>query len=314
MTNLVPSFTRIILNIVSKNEPSTSVDVQYGERFSIQKLVFNKINLFDINFFTTDSNDQGVQIAIKNQISKVYYVLRNVAVVFLLLVLIYAGVRIAISSVAEDKAKYKKILIGWASSFALLLLLPYIMVTMLEISKIVMDLCESIMISLCGGNITQIEEDLLSSASGASATAMGSFVLGAILYWIIVFYQLKFFWIYFKRLFTTGFLIVIAPLVLVQYAFDKADDGEASSFKTWMTEFSLNIFMQPIHCVLYMIFMSIASNIITQAPILAALFLATMSRGERVIRNLLRVKNGNTVQSMKDSAVSHKKIMDLVGR
>ena len=135
-----------------------------------------------------------------------------------------------------------------------------------------MDFCERIMISLCGGNILKIEEDLLGKASNSSVTVISSYLIATLVYWILVFYQLKFFLDVCKRLFATGFLIVISPLVLVQYAFDKAGDGEASSFKIWLTEMGLNIFIQPIHAVLYMVFMSIASNIIEASPILAVIF------------------------------------------
>ena len=312
--NVIPSITKIIMDIVAKNTPYTNVDSQYGNAFSIQKLVFNKINLFDINFFVKDSNDTGIQAEMKNQISVVYYLMRNIACVAFLVILVYLGIRMAIASIATEKAKYKSMLMGWASSFIILLLLPYIMIALLEISQLIMDFCESIMISLCGGEITKIEEDLLASASSASSTAIGSYLVSTLVYWILVFYQLKFFWMYAKRLLTTGFLIVISPLVLAQYAFDKSGDGEASSFKVWLTEISLNIFIQPVHAVLYMIFMTIASNIITISPILAVIFLTAMSRGERVIRNILNIKNANTIQSMSDSAVNHKKIMSMIGR
>lgn len=312
--NVLPSTAKVLMDLIAKNTPVTDVDRQYGNQFSIQKLVFNKINLFDINFFTKDSNDTNLQIKIKENISSVYYLMRNIAIVSFLVILIYVGIRMAIASVATEKAKYKKMLVGWASSFVILLILPYVMIALLKISQIIMDFCESIMISLCGGNISKIEEDLLGKASNSSITVIGSYLISTLVYWILVFYQLKFFWMYAKRLFATGFLIVISPLVLVQYAFDKAGDGEASSFKIWLTEMGLNIFIQPIHAVLYMVFMSIASNIIEASPILAVIFLSTMSRGERVIRNIINVKNSNTVQSMSDSAINHKKIMDVIGR
>ena len=312
--NIIPSGTKVVMDLVTKNSSSDEVDKTYGKQFSIQKLVFNKINLFNINFFKDNSNDTSVQINIKDQISRIYFLMRNIAIVSFLVILIYLGIRMAIASIAIEKAKYKKMLVGWASSFVILLILPYIMIFLIEISQIIMDFCESIMTSLCGGDIRKIEEDLLSKATNSSATEIGSYVVSSLIYWILVFYQLKFFCIYAKRLFTTGFLIVISPIVLVQYAFDKAGDGEASSFKIWLSEMGLNIFIQPAHAVLYMVFMSIASNIIEAAPILAVIFLSGMSKGEKVMRSIISMKNGNTLQSMGDSAINHKKVMSMIGR
>ena len=41
---------------------------------------------------------------------------------------LYVGIRMAISSVAEEKAKYKKMLVDWVVSLGLLFVLHYIMV------------------------------------------------------------------------------------------------------------------------------------------------------------------------------------------
>ena len=58
--------------------------------------------------------------------------MRNIAIVSFLVILIYVGIRMAIASVATEKAKYKKMLVGWASSFVILLILPYIMIALLK--------------------------------------------------------------------------------------------------------------------------------------------------------------------------------------
>ena len=70
--------------------------------------------------------------------------------------------------------------------------------------------------------------------------------------------------------------------------------------------------IQPLHALLYTIFMVIASNIMGEAPLLAVIFLATLSRGERVLRNILRIKNTETVQSMNDQ-MKFKDIAEKVG-
>ena len=56
-----------------------------------------------------------------------YIVLRNIALVALLSVLVYIGIRIIISSTAVDKAKYKQMLIDWLVAICLLFLMQYIM-------------------------------------------------------------------------------------------------------------------------------------------------------------------------------------------
>ena len=167
------------------------------------------------------------------------------------------------------------------------------------------------MTSLCGGKIKGIENSILNTAT--SSTEKGfSILIPTIIYWMITFYQVKFFWMYGKRLFNTAFLVIISPLVLIQYVFDRAGDNQGNSFKIWTKEYALNVLIQPLHAALYMIFMTIASNIVQEAPILAVVFLGALSRGERVLRNILRVKNSATVQSMEDN-VSAKKTLSKIG-
>ena len=56
-----------------------------------------------------------------------YKTLRNLALVILLSILVYVGIRITLSSIASDKAKYKQMLMDWVVAVCLLFLMHYIM-------------------------------------------------------------------------------------------------------------------------------------------------------------------------------------------
>ena len=60
-------------------------------------------------------------------VSAWYVTLRNIALVALLSVLVYIGIRITLSSVASDKAKYKQMLTDWVVALCLVFLMHYIM-------------------------------------------------------------------------------------------------------------------------------------------------------------------------------------------
>ncbi len=64
---------------------------------------------------------------LRTTISTWYIVLRNLALVALLSVLVYVGIRIIISSTAGDKAKYKQWLVDWIVAVCLLFTMHYIM-------------------------------------------------------------------------------------------------------------------------------------------------------------------------------------------
>lgn len=307
--NVIPTTVRFFLYFVADAGTTDQVKAEYGAGFTIQKLVFGKMNFFDINFFKKDNTDTDLQINIKQHIATIYYSVRNIAIVANLVVLIYTGIRMALSSIAADKAKYKKMLMGWVQSFIIMMLLPYIMIIILGISQALSNLCEQIMIALCGNQIINIEDNLFNSATTSTEKGF-AILIPTLVYWILTFYQLKFFWIYGKRLFNTAFLIVISPFVLVQHSFDKAGDGEASSFNAWIREYTMNLMLQPLHALIYTVFMTIASNIMLEAPLLAVVLLTTLSRGERVVRNVLRVKSTATVQGMSDQM----KVKDIAER
>lgn len=106
---------------------------------SPEEIFQNKVALLDVNFFNPNQYEDmqvtgGEEIEQKSSalilqpiISTWYYALRNLAIVALLSILIYMGIRIIISSSAEDKAKYKQRLLDWLVAMCLLFFMHYIM-------------------------------------------------------------------------------------------------------------------------------------------------------------------------------------------
>ena len=43
--------------------------------------------------------------------------MRTVSIIGLIVTLLYLGIRMALSTIAEDKAKYKELLVSWLVSF-----------------------------------------------------------------------------------------------------------------------------------------------------------------------------------------------------
>ena len=74
---------------------------------------------------TTEMKSTAAEL--RGVVANWYIVLRNIALVALLSVLVYIGIRIIISSTAVDKAKYKQMLIDWLVAICLLFLMQYIM-------------------------------------------------------------------------------------------------------------------------------------------------------------------------------------------
>jgi len=136
----------------------------------------------------------------------------------------------------------------------------------------------------------------------------GEKVTNLILFCMLVYYTIKFCFIYGKRMLTVGFLIAISPLVTITYAIDKAGDGKAQAFQTLMREFLINVFIQPIHALLFMIFIFTALFLSDKAPLLAIMFFAVLSRGEKITRNIIFQKmSGSSILGNMEDVMSIKK-------
>ncbi len=269
--------------------------------FTIENLVLNKIPLFDVNFMNVPDNTNlamyqrvDSNTIIKQNIAKWYGAIRNLAIAILFLVLIIIGIMMAVNTVASERAKYKKMFANWVASFAILMLMPYIMSIAFYVSEITTDTISkltedwkteySLEESLIFGNEDKEGlNDKITRSSGWQTFAFTAMLV------ILVYLQFKFFFMYIKRFFTIGFLVVISPLITITYSIDKANDNQAQAFKKWLSEFLVNLFIQPLHAILYIIFLYSTYEIMFRAPLLAALFLFSLSRGETILRRIFKM-------------------------
>ena len=89
-----------------------------------------KMGYLDINFFSDRAINSDTEVSstiLAPVIANTYIALRNLAMVLMLLVILYIGIKILISSIAEQQAKYKRFLVDWLVGFALLFMMHYIM-------------------------------------------------------------------------------------------------------------------------------------------------------------------------------------------
>ncbi len=121
---------------------------------TLQAILEGKVAAFDVNFFNPskelrkDDNKTPASIANELQptISSWYKTLRNIALVGLLSVLVYIGIRIILSSAANDKAKYKQMLGDWVIALCLVFMMHYIMSFAVTINSKIVDAISSIVV------------------------------------------------------------------------------------------------------------------------------------------------------------------------
>lgn len=254
--------------------------------FTIQDAVFGKVPLFNVDFFdvTTDGSEPNSKL--KSSVASWYRTCFVLAQVLSIVVLIYIGIRMAMATNPENKSNYRKMLKNWLVGFALLFLLHYGIVIILKLMNWIVSLIPE---SLSGKNFEAeiIEKSINIFDQTESAWTV---LIYALTYVIIVGYEIYFFIKYFKRLLTMGFLVMIAPLITVTYAIDKAGDGRAQAFEAWRKMFISNAFMQPVHAFVYVIFMYSASEIATKAPMIAIVFFMGILKAEDIFNKLFKLE------------------------
>lgn len=211
-----------------------------------------------------------------------YKALRAIALVGLLSVLVYIGIRILISSTGQEKAKYKKMVGDWVAAICILFVLQYIMLFITEITQRITDVLS---INIIGPNGEDILMSNLRDNIGEN-TNFSEIFPELLMYIVLVIFTLMFTIQYLKRLLYMAFFTMIAPLIALTYPLDKIKDGQAQAFSMWIKEYTFNALLQPMHLLLYYIFVSSAMNLVTQNPLYAVVAIGFLLPAEKFFRKM----------------------------
>ena len=105
---------------------------------------------------------------LRKVISSWYIAFRNIALVALLSVLVYIGIRIILSSSIDDKVKYKQMIVDWVVALCLVFLMHYIMSFAVTINEKFIDAIKSISVSTYG-----TQENFVGNNAKTVATTKG---------------------------------------------------------------------------------------------------------------------------------------------
>lgn len=254
-------------------------------------ILFNEIPLVDVNFFEF-SGVSGTILNFREAVAGWYYTMRLLASMILLVILIYVGIRMALTSIATERAMYKKMLVDWVTSLALLFLLHYIMLFVFACNSALVEAMKS-----AAG-----ETDITKAITQLSLKSLHYDIVvrtAAVIVWgMIIFQTISFLISYIKRMLTIGFLIIIAPLITITYSIDKIGDGKAQALNKWLKEFAYNILIQPFQCILYLVFANLALDSMSKLEwlkinpnaignaIFAVLCLHFVKEGEKIIKKI----------------------------
>lgn len=269
------------------------------------------------NFFSSDEDysgmlggqDKSIVVKLKEVVSAWYIAIRNIAIVGLLSVLLYLGIRIVISSSAGDKAKYKQTFMDWLIALCLIFFLHYIMAFTMTIADQVTSMLSGeensdgmiyqLRIILTDDNNNAIEDRSFYSNFTGVARIKTQFdnVRGKVGYTVMYIaftaYTVYFVIVYMKRLLMLAFYTLMAPAVALSYPLDKLKDGKAQAFNFWLKDYIFYAFLPALHMIIYTVFISSALSLAVNNMIYALVAMAFIVPAEKIVKKMFGI-HGNT--------------------
>ena len=307
VVKLIPmTIARLFMSLVSLAINGTE---GFVSGFTLDKVLFNEIPLLQVNFFQmpeADAFNSEMITSLRKNVSIWYVSIRNLAAVILAIMALYVGIRMAISSVAEEKAKYKKMLVDWVVSLGLLFVLHYIMVFVVEINDSIVEVLRNIRDNtITGDNGSLMDTIWENSFSTISLIEQLSYMF---IYCTLAVMTFIFFITYVKRMITIAFLIMIAPIITITYSIDRMGDGKSQALNKWFKEYIYNILLQPFQCVIYLALVnsaiaSLAEEVTLASGLIAGLMVVFMYQAENIIKEIFHFESKSVASTIAQTAL-----------
>lgn len=275
-------------------------------------------------------------IQIKKTVAMWYYIIRTLALAGMLIVLIVVGIKMAISTTADQKATYKRMLVDWLVGMIIIFAMHYILLFTMYVNEALVNVIEDTAHSINEVKMRQLaEEDSQEGVKYSDAeieqkvyeavrtraydAKLINGISGMIMYMALVYFAFRYTIIYLKRLFTIIVLTIMSPAVGVGYALQKALTGKQMALKTWLSEYVLNVIIQVVHALIYSIFISqaLVLSLESIAGVIIALILMNYTlKADALFRKIFKISTGmvNDTQNSADTLKKNLKSAYVGGR
>lgn len=155
MINAIASLAEYLLGAVFKTLTGDNI-FPWADR-----IIFNGIGFLDINFLNPASNSLFVSNGSTSILGKVVYsvysTIFSLAVLFLGVAVGIMAIRLALSSIAAEKAKYKQAIVNWVTCIVMLFLMHYILAFVFWINEQLVQIASGILIKTIDETVTSVD-------------------------------------------------------------------------------------------------------------------------------------------------------------
>ena len=251
---------KTVEDIINENEKNKLLEGA-KKLITIDTMLFNEEPLVDINFFNDseavkeikEKNPKAFIIQIREGIKTWYYVLRNIAIMVMVIVLMYVAIRMLLNMYtesAENKARYKEMMIAWVKALSTLIIMHIIIYTVIAFNT---DIIETIK------DVAHIDDPRLQNLNvilleRALDIRLSISFPATILYVMVTFLTIQYFFVYLKRFILVLILIISGPFIIVKTAYESTGKSVSKTYSKWLYDLIINVMEQSIHALFYALF------------------------------------------------------------
>ncbi len=262
---------------------------------------------------------EPVIIELKKYVSFWYYTIRIIALAGMLAVLVFIGIKIALNTVASERAMYKRMLVDWVVGILIIFLIHYIMYFTIYINETFVNIVKEYATDINTHTIQKMElAEKTSDGSSAEYTSeeleidiyeeirtraydakLVNGLIGMVLYMSMVYMAIRYTLVYLKRMFVIAVLMIMGPGVGFAYALQKALSGRTMALKKWLSEYIINVIIQTVHAIIYSVFIStvLVLSLKNVAGIVVALIVMNFSlKAEDIFRKVFNLNSSGLLK------------------
>ena len=245
-------------DIIDENEKNRLLK-DAKKLITIDSILFNEEPLVDVNFFDDseavqeikEKNPKAFIIQLRNGVRMWYYIIRNIAIMVMVVILMYVAIRMLLNiytSSAEDKARYKEMMIAWVKALSTLVVMHIIIYTVIafntDIINTIKDVAHIDDPRLQNLNIILLALDIRLSISFPAT----------ILYVLVTYLTVQYFFLYLKRFILVLILIISGPFIILKTAYESTGKSVSKAYSKWLYDLMINVMEQSLHALFYALF------------------------------------------------------------
>ncbi len=218
------------------------------------------------------SYEDNLIYTVRKNLATIYVVFRNIAIAVMLFILVGVAIRMAVTSISEKKAKMSSFLVTWLYCFVIIFSMHMFMYLSFQFNDVFVKKFEDIADTQAKEIVIEDEEGNGKGASWlnlydavrikAYAFNWTEGVPATVVYIFLIYLEVRFLLIYFKRYLTIYLLAISAPFIGLKHAIESLVTGKKSSaINKWFKDFGFNVLLQTVHSLIYVIFISMAMRV-----------------------------------------------------